>query len=140
MSNQPSFISSLPLNPVHVVSYDYNEITTVQVVHDPLQKSERQESVHIEIPVAYDSGAISPIPIPVPTDSMDTTATRGKMKAWSTKGIESVDVQENAFSADSITVGDLRKALAELVRTKACWRKGAVKGMDISVVSRSLIC
>lgn len=77
MSNQPSFISSLPLNPVHVVSYDYNEITTVQVVHDPLQKSERQESVHIEIPVAYDSGAISPIPIPVPTTSMDTTATQG---------------------------------------------------------------
>ena len=123
-----------------MVSYDYNEITTVQVVHDPLQKSERQESVHIEIPVAYDSGAISSIPMPVPTDSMDTTATRGKMKAWSTKGIESVGVQENAFSTDSITVGDLRKALAELVRTKACWRKGAVKGMDISVVSHSLIC
>ena len=60
-----------------MVSYDYNEITTVQVVHDPLQKSERQESVHIEIPVAYDSGAISPIPIPVPTTSMDTTATQG---------------------------------------------------------------
>ena len=140
MSNQPSFISSLPLNPVHVVSYDYNEITTVQLVHDPLQKSERQESVHIEIPVAYDSGAISSIPIPVPTDSRDATTTQGKMKAWSTKGIESVDVQENAFSTDSITVGDLRKALTELVRTKACWRKGAVKGMDISVVSRSLIC
>ena len=77
MSNQPSFISSLPLNPVHVVSYDYNEITTVQVVHDPLQKSERQESVHIEIPVAYDSGAISPIPMPVPTDSTDITTTQG---------------------------------------------------------------
>lgn len=77
MSNQPSYNSSLPLNPVHVVFHDYNEIVTVQVVHDPLQESERQESVHIEIPVAYDSGAISPIPIPVPTDSMLTTTTQG---------------------------------------------------------------
>lgn len=77
MSNQTSYNSSLPLNPVHVVSYDYNEIATVQVVNDPLQKSERQESVHIEIPVAYDSGAISSIPMPVPTDSMDITTTQG---------------------------------------------------------------
>ena len=60
--------------------------------------------------------------------------------AWSIEDIESIDVQENAFSTDSVTVGDLREALTELVTSKACWRKGAANGMDISVVSRLLTC
>ena len=39
-----------------------------------------------------------------------------------------------AYNEEKITAEDMRQALAQLVKSKIFWGKGAVKSMDISVV------
>lgn len=46
-------------------------------MQDPLQKKESQESVHIEIPVVYDSSEVNPIPIPM--GSVDSATNQGNV-------------------------------------------------------------
>lgn len=62
-----------------------------------------------------------------------------KVMSLRIENIESVDVQESVYSMDAVTVGNMREALAGLVRSNTCWCKGAVNGMDISIVRGSLI-
>lgn len=77
MRDQPYYISTLPPNSVHAISYYYTKSSSVQQVQDPLQKKESQESVHIEIPVVYDSSEVNPIPIPM--GSVDSATNQGNV-------------------------------------------------------------